>query len=110
MKRYPLSLLMSCFLIPLFSETNYYRSDWVGLAMEPIAVVRMDEFEYVLGVNRSGSKTIKTLFRKQKEWKRWEIITNEQRLKTEEWEYENNRLTVHSTFARKGRMRPEERF
>lgn len=103
-------LILLAGLLPLAAEPVYYRSNWVGIAMEPINRVRLDEFEYVLAVDRSGDTTIKTLYRKQKAWKRWEIVADSRGRRVEEREYENNALTSRSTFDHKGRVKIEYRY
>jgi hypothetical protein len=100
-------MLLAC---AAFTETLYFRSDWVGLEMEPITRVRMDEFEFVLGVVRTDAKTVKTLFRKQKEWKRWETAYNERHERTNEYEFENNILTSEYVYDRKNRVKSEKRY
>ncbi|MBN2351827.1 MAG: hypothetical protein JXD23_04585 [Spirochaetales bacterium] len=98
-------LLLSFF--PSFADTEYYRSDWVGVSLQPIDRYRMDEFEYVLVVKRDGTKETRTLLHSKKEWKRWEILFDEHGRKTEEFDYEDKKLVAHSLFDNKGRMKFE---
>lgn len=100
--------LFFCLVFRLYAQEIYYRSDWVGLELEKIERYRIDEFEYVLEVRALQGKTVKLLYRNGKEWKRWEILFNLRREKTDEFEYEKNVLVHHLAFDKKMRILVED--
>ncbi len=107
MKTIVFSAILILALPPLFGDTVYYRSDWVGVTLEPIDRYRRDEFEYVLSVERTREKETKILFHTKNEWKRWETLYNERGEKTEEIDYEDKTIVARFTFDNKGRIRVE---
>jgi hypothetical protein len=110
MKRTALSAILFLALPALFAETVYYRSDWVGVALEPIDRYRRNEFEYVLTVVREKTKETRILTRSRKEWKRWEALFDERGEKTGETEYEDGVITARSVFDKNGRLKTEELY
>ncbi|HEQ71144.1 MAG TPA: hypothetical protein ENN69_01520, partial [Spirochaetia bacterium] len=94
----------------LTAEIRYYRSDQVGLELEPIARIRRDEFEYVLEVEKEERRAVKRLYRDDKEWKRWETLFDGQGLKTDIYEYRDGKLLLHTMYDAKGRVKTEEAY
>jgi hypothetical protein len=108
MKKATCVLILIFISLSLFPDTLYFRSDWVGIELEKIDRYRIDEFDYVLEVTKETGKLVKKLYQKRKEWKRWEIISNTKGEKTDEFQYENNVLTLHDAFDKKARVKTEE--
>jgi YD repeat-containing protein len=101
------SFMLFLALPPLFADTVYYRSDWVGVSLEPIDRYRVHDFEYVLSVKRDGKKETRILLHSDKDWKRWETLYDEHGAKTEEFDYEDKVLVSHVVFDNKGRLKIE---
>ncbi|MBN1523511.1 MAG: hypothetical protein JW904_03405 [Spirochaetales bacterium] len=105
-----ISLIFLICSVALYSQSVYYRSDSVGLELEIINKYRLDEFEYVLEVEKTPQLLEKTLFRNQKEYRRWETYYNENGVKTVLKEFENNNIVFNTEFDRKGNRKYEELY
>ena len=105
-KIFLLSWLFCQFL--LGADSEFYRSNQVGLELERISPIRCDEFEYVLEVKKESGRTIKILLHQGREWKRWEIVFDSHGQKTDEYEYENKLLIRHEVYDKRGHLVCEE--
>ena len=71
MKKILLLFLLTVFSsVLLLSEPVFYRSDSVGLELEIINKYRLDEFEYVLEVNKTSKKIEKKTKKRKKKRKK----------------------------------------
>ncbi len=66
-----LLLVWAVSIVPLFSETELYRSNEIGMTLEQISQYRRDEFEYVLSIEALEEKKTLTLFKNGEEYKKW---------------------------------------
>jgi hypothetical protein len=82
---------------------GWYRSDAIGLALEPLAGFRREE-PWLLRVERSGEREIRTLLNEGKETKRWELTPWLERVFT------GGSLTEERSYDASGRLAAENSY
>jgi len=87
-------------IIPVFlsGEPLYFRSNSMGMTLEKISSYRLDEFEYVLTVEKEPDITFRVLRKEGEEIKKWEIIKNDSG--TEEIVYEKGIISSKSYYSK----------
>jgi antitoxin component YwqK of YwqJK toxin-antitoxin module len=94
-------LLLAAPSLPISGqEPGYYRSDSIGLALDPLPGFRPRE-EYLLKVERSGDREVRTLYGTGRELKRWETRPGSERV------FEEGVLAEERSFDRLGRPTAE---
>jgi hypothetical protein len=92
---------------------RWFRSDEMGLAIEPIPAFRLDEFLWVLGVERTpragGWVEIRRLLSDGKEQRRWTLVRSADGT-TEEREARGGVLVARRLSAADGQLQQEERY
>lgn len=92
MKKF-LFLISTLFIIQsVYAEITYFRSNEIGITLEKIDWYRIDEFEYVVSLEKKGDTVIKRLLKDQKEIKRWETQYDKRMRKLKESEYQDDVL------------------
>ncbi len=103
-----LFLVLALFIIQAaYSEIKYFRSNEIGITLEKIDWYRIDEFEYVVTLEKKGDTVIKRLYRDQEEVKRWEIQYDNKMCKIKESEFQVNELVSVLMYNKNGALAEE---
>jgi hypothetical protein len=84
--------------------TQYYASNRLGMELQEIGWYRVEEFPYVLVVEREEGLEIRTLMHEGEELQRWEYTEEEQRV------YKGSELEERRRYDEKGRLVEEQLF
>jgi hypothetical protein len=111
-KRVILALFFFLLFFPLFlpSETFYYKSNSLGIAMEPVLPEESENFPYILKVEKERGREIHRLYGENKETKRWEYLTEPGGGWIECRSFSNGELTSHIFYSASARVREEHRY
>jgi hypothetical protein len=108
-----LSALLALLAAAASADARWFRSDEMGLAIEPIPVFRTDEFAWVLAVERtvSGGGWVETrrLFSAATEQRRWTLVRSADG-RTEEREERGGVMTARRLSGAAGELLQEELF
>jgi hypothetical protein len=95
------------------ADARWFRSDEMGLAIEPIPTFRTDEFSWVLAVERTGSGggwvETRRLFSGGTEQRRWTLVRSADG-RTEEREERGGVITARRLTGAAGELLQEELF
>jgi hypothetical protein len=110
MKALSLFFLLLAYPLPAFSDTLLYRSNDVGMTLQPVAPYLRDSTRWVLAVQRTGENEVRHLFDNGKEVRRWEIAWTEKQPRREEREYSLGVLSARRVFDASGNMVQEDSY
>lgn len=82
----------------------YFESDPIGLPLRPAGGLSKDEDSYVLELRREGAEEVRTLYRSEREVRRWETGSGLERV------FEEGRLSEERRFDAAGRLTTEKRY
>ena len=111
-KRELVVLFFFLLLFPLSipSETFYYKSNSLGMALAPVLPEESENFPYILKVEKVNGGEVHRLYSENKETKRWEYLTEPGGGRIECRSFSNGELTSHIFFTASARVREEHRY
>ena len=110
MRALSLIFLLLAYPLPAFSDTLLFRSDDVGMTLQPIAPYLRDSTRWILAVQRNGDNEVRRLFDNGKEVRRWETTWSEKKSRREEREYSLGLLSARRIFDASGNMMQEDSY
>jgi YD repeat-containing protein len=93
-----------------FAEQSLFRSNSIGMQLEPLARYRADEYEWTLRVEVTGDREVRRLFDHGAEARRWEKAPAPGGKRTEEKEYDSGALSARRVYGEAGELILEERY
>ena len=110
MKALSLLCLLLVYPLPAFSDTLLFRSNDIGMTLQPVAPYLRDSTRWILSVQRTGANEVRRLFDNGKEVKRWETTWTEKQSRREEREYSFGALSARRFFDASGDIVQEESY
>ncbi|MEW5817835.1 MAG: hypothetical protein AB1798_20885, partial [Spirochaetota bacterium] len=110
MKKYVLVSVISLLSVFPMRGKDYFRSDEIGLPLEKISQYRLNDFPYVLVLERGADdREIRRLLHKGDEYKRWETVyAGGEKIK--ELYFERETLTSETVYGRNGSVVEEKQY
>ncbi len=104
-----LAILLAWTAVRAAAEPTAYRSDEIGMALEPIPQYRVHQFPWVLTVETAGSLERRRLLSDGVESRRWEIVRSSDG-RREEREYQAGALAARRLYGKGGELMQEETY